>query len=37
MIPPPGYMQCSGQHPQIVLGAIFSILADFSIFSGFLN
>jgi hypothetical protein len=34
---PPSYAKRLGQHPQIFLGVVFAILADFSIFNSFLN
>jgi hypothetical protein len=35
--PPPGYVQRSGKRPKLFFWAVFAILADFAIFSSFLN
>jgi hypothetical protein len=37
MFGPPSYAQHSGQCPKIFFWAVFAILADFAIFSSFLN
>jgi hypothetical protein len=34
---PPGYVQHLGQHPKIVFWVVFLFLANFAIFSGFVN
>jgi hypothetical protein len=36
-IPPPGYAQRSGQRPEFFFGQFLLFLADFAIFSGFVN